>query len=180
MLDAATHTDHGVCVPSCSSPAAALGAVDLLAVASRAAAAVACEQTEAVAAAARVLQSVIRDQGLVWVVGAAADDHARRLQAAGQRAAACTDIERLPQRLGSLDALLLSLVDEAPRALLAEARRRRIDTIVLTGPGGIDHDGEAIVRVRCYDTRALELAHGFIVMALCAESAELCRAQSAA
>jgi hypothetical protein len=154
---------------SSSCPAPGLNAVDLLAVASRAAARVASEQPEAVAAAARTLDSVARDQGCIWVAGDGADEHAERLEAAGQRALPSADLERLPERLGPFDALLVTVFGDAPRGLLAEARRRRADVIVLTGPSGIDQDGGIVIRVRCFDERALELTHGLIVTALCPE-----------
>jgi hypothetical protein len=163
-----------------SCPAPPLCAVDLLAVAGSAAARVACEQSEAVAAAARALDSVARNEGTVWVAGDAADAHARRLDAGGYRALVAVDIDRLPHRLGPCDILLVSVLDEAPRALLAEARRRRIDTIVLGAPSGVDPQDGVVLRVRCYDDRALELTHGFIVTALCAAHPELSRAESAA
>jgi hypothetical protein len=181
MDDAAGMDDaaHSI-LDSRSCPPPPLSAVDLLALAGSAAARVAGEQSEAVAAAARALDCVARSQGSVWVAGDAANEHARRLEAAGHRALVAVDIDRLPHSLGPSDALLVTVQTEAPCALLAEARRRRIDTIVLAGPSGIDHDHGVVIRVRCYDERALELAHGFIVTALCAEHPELSRAESAA
>jgi hypothetical protein len=162
----------------CLGPA--LGALDLLAIASRAAARVACEQCDAIESAARILDRVARSGDCVWVAGDAADEHAQRLGAAGQRAVACADVERLPQRLGAGDVLLLTLLGEAPLELLAEARRRKLDAIALVGPGFVAHEAAVVIRVPCYDERALELTHGFIVTALCAETAYARRSESAA
>ena len=158
---------------------APLGALDLLAVASRAAARVAGEQNEALRRAARALETAARNRGCVWVLGEAANEHARQLNAVGHTALASADQTRLPPRAIAGDVLLLTLSGELPAPLLAEAARRRLEPIVLGGPASIAADG-LVVRVTCYDERALALAHGFIVMALCAEARCASRAESAA
>lgn len=149
-----------------------LGAVDRLAVAARAAARVACEQGPALASAARLLGAAARAGGCVWITGIAADDHRRRLHARGYRALVWPDRERLPGLLGPRDVLLVTLSREAP-SWLGEAQRRRTLSIVLGGPGRVEHDQvEASLRVPCYDESTLELAHAFIVLALCSEGAD--------
>ena len=149
-----------------------LGAVDRLAVAARAAARVATEQGPALESAARLLEAAARAGGCVWITGLAADDHRRRLHAKGYRALVWPDRERLPGLLGPRDVLLVTSSDEAP-SWLGEAQRRRTLSIVLGGPGRIEHDQvEASLRVPCYDQSTLELAHAFIVLALCSEGAE--------
>lgn len=147
-----------------------LGAVDLLALAARAAARVACEQSIAVDAAARLLERVAVSEGTVWVVGDGADEHTRRLEAAGHRAVALADPNRLPPRLAASDLLFVTAVDEAPSALLAEAARRGSDTLVLAGPERIGAEGAVVIVVRCRDPRAIELTHCFIVTALCSQN----------
>jgi hypothetical protein len=158
---------------------APLDALDLLAIASRAAARIACEQNEALRRAARALETAARNRGCVWVVGAAGNEHARQLNAVGHTALASTDLTRLPPRAIAGDVLLVSASGELPAPLLAEATRRRLETIVLGGPASIAADG-LVIRVPCYDGRALSLTHGFIVMALCAEAQCASRAESAA
>lgn len=149
-----------------------LGAVDRLAVAARAAAHVASEQGPALHGAARMLGAVGRAGGCVWITGLGADDHRRRLHAKGYRALVWPDRERLPGLLGSRDVLLVTSSSDAPH-WLGEAQRRRTPTIVLGGPGRIEHDqADASLRVACYDESTLELAHAFIVLALCSEGAE--------
>ena len=138
----------------------------------RAAARVACEQAPALACAARLLGAAARAGGCVWITGLGADDHRRRLHAKGHRALVWPDRERLPGLLGPRDVLLVTVSDEAP-SWLREAQRRRTLSIVLGGPGRIEHDQvEASLRVPCYDEGTLELAHAFIVLALCAEGAD--------
>jgi hypothetical protein len=147
-----------------------LGMVDRLAVAGRAAARVACEQAPALESAARLLRAAAQSGGCIWITGLGADDHRRRLHARGQRALVWPDRERLPGLLGPRDVLLVAVDHEAPR-WLAEAQRRRTLTIVLGGPGRIDNDHvEASLRVPCFDAGTLELAHAFIVLALCADA----------
>jgi len=158
---------------------APLDALDLLAVASRAAACIACEQDAALRRAARALETATRNRGCVWVVGDAGNEHARQLNAAGHTALATTDLTRLPARAIAGDVLLVSVSGELPAPLLAEAARRRLEPIVLGGPASIAADG-LVIRVPCYDGRALSLTHGFIVMALCAEARCASRAESAA
>ena len=157
-----------------------LSALDLLALASRAAARVACEQSIAVEAAARLLERTAVSEGTVWVVGDAADEHTRRLEAAGHRAIAIVDPNRLPARLSTLDLLFVTAITELPSRLLVEAKRRNVDTIVLRGPERFDDDGRVVIRVGCFDQRAVELTHCFIVTALCSASLDLDRAESAA
>ena len=159
---------------------APLGVLDRLSLASRAAARVACEQCAAVDAAARAIEASARRGGTIWVVGAGAEAHAGRLAVAGHRTNLCLDLERLPTRFGPSDVALITVSDEAPRALLEELQRREARAIVLGGPHGVDLDGTPTIRVPCYDERALELAHGFIIMALCAEMEGVDRAESAA
>jgi hypothetical protein len=149
-----------------------LGAVDRLAVAGRAAAFVASEQGPALESAARLLAAAARAGGCVWITGLAADDHRRRLHAKGYRALVWPDRERLPGLLGPRDVLLVTVSHEAP-SWLGEAQRRRTPSIVIGGPGRVEHDQvEASLRVPCYDESTLELAHAFIVLALCGDGAE--------
>jgi hypothetical protein len=149
-----------------------LGAVDRLAVAGRAAARVASEQAPAIENAARLLCAAARAGGCVWITGLAADEHRRRLHAKGYRALVWPDRERLPGLLGPRDVLLVAVDHDAP-SWLVEAQRRRSLLIVLGGPGRLEHDSiEASLRVPCYDERTLELAHAFIVLALCAEGVD--------
>jgi hypothetical protein len=157
-----------------------LSALDLLALASRAAAQVACEQSIAVEAAARLLERTALSEGTVWVAGDAADEHTRRLEAAGHRAIAIVDPNRLPSRLSSADLLFVTAVTEVPAMMLVEAKRRNVDTIVLRGAERIDDDGAVVIRVKCYDQRAVELTHCFIVTALCSPCLDVDRAESAA
>lgn len=158
-----------------------LSALDLLALSSRAAARVACEQSIAVEAAARLLERTAQSDGTVWVAGDAADEHMRRLEAAGHRAVAIVDPNRLPARVCSSDLLFVAAVSETPSMLLLEAKRKNVDTIVLRGPERLDDEGGAVViRVKCYDQRAVELTHCFIVTALCAPCLDLDQAESAA
>jgi hypothetical protein len=146
-----------------------LGALDRLAVASRAAARVASEQGPALEAAARLLSAAARAGGCVWITGPGAHEHRRRLHASGYRALVWTDEVRLPGPLGPSDVLLAAVSRDAP-GWLVEAQRRRAMLIVLGGPGRIEHDAaEASLRVPCYDERTLELTHAFIVLALSAE-----------
>lgn len=157
-----------------------LGAIDRLAVASRAAALVACEQGPALTAAVRLLTAAVRGSGCIWIAGPLADEHRRRLHARGHRALAWPDRERLPALLGPRDVLLVCVSGDAP-SWLVEAQRRRCPMIVLGGPGRIEHDQlEASLRVPCYDERTLELTHAFIVMALCTDSVDVDSAESAA
>ncbi len=156
-----------------------LSALDLLALSSRAAAQVACEQSIAVEAAARLLERTAQSHGTVWVSGDAADEHTRRLEAAGHRAVAIVDPNRLPARVCSSDLLFVAAVSETPSMLLLEAKRRNVDTIVLRGPERLD-DGAVVIRVKCYDQRAVELTHCFIVTALCSPCLDLDQAESAA
>lgn len=159
---------------------APLSALDLLALSSRAAARVACEQSIAVEAAARLLERTAQSDGTVWVVGDGADEHTRRLEAAGHRAIAIVDPNRLPARVCSNDLLFATAVTESPAMLLLEAKRRNVDSIVLKGPERLEEDGTVVIRVQCYDQRAVELTHCFIVTALCAPCLDLDQAESAA
>lgn len=147
-----------------------LCALDLLALASRAAACVACEQSLAVEAAARLLERAALNEATVWVVGDAADEHTRRLEAAGHRAITIVDPNRLPPRLSASDLLFVTAVTEVPSALLVEAARRNVDTLVLLGHERAACEGAVTIRVPCYDQRAVELTHCFIVTALCCQS----------
>lgn len=147
-----------------------LAALDLLALASRAAARVACEQSLAVEAAARLLERAALEEGTVYVAGDAADEHTRRLEAAGHRAVAIIDPHRLPPSISDSDLLFVTAVTEVPSALLAVAARRDIDTLVLLGPDRTQPEGAVTLRVPCYDQRAVELTHAFIVTALCCQS----------
>jgi hypothetical protein len=157
-----------------------LSALDLLALSSRAAASVACEQSIAIEAAARLLERTAQSDGTVWVSGDAADEHMRRLEAAGHRAVAIVDPNRLPARVCSNDLLFVAAVSETPSMLLIEAKRKNVDTIVLRGPERLDEDGAVVIRVKCYDQRAVELTHCFIVTALCSPCLDLDQAESAA
>jgi len=157
-----------------------LSALDLLALSSRAAACVACEQSIAVEAAARLLERTAQSDGTVWVAGDGADEHTRRLEAAGHRAIVIVDPNRLPARVGSSDLLFVAAVSESPAMLLLEAKRKNVDTIVLRGPERFDEGGAVVIRVPCYDQRAVELTHCFIVTALCAPCLDLDQAESAA
>jgi len=167
-------------VTSSGFDAPPLSALDLLALASRAAARVACEQSIAVEAAARLLERTALSEGTVWVAGDAADEHTRRLEAAGHRAIAIVDPNRLPARVCTNDLLFVTAVGEGPSMLLIEAKRKNVDSIVLRGPERLDDDGAVVIRVRCYDQRAVELTHCFIVTALCSASLALDQAEDAA
>lgn len=158
----------------------ALSALDLLALASRAAARIACEQSLAVEAAARLLEQAALSETTVWVAGDAADEHTRRFEAAGHRTATLVDLNRLPQRVHQGDLLFVTAVDEAPLPLLLEASRRGVDIIVFTGAERIDFDAGVVLFVACQDPRAVELTHSFVVTALCAQSVDLDQAESAA
>lgn len=160
-------------------PEPALNALDLLSVASRAAASVASEQGPALEAAMRLLARAAANDDCIWIVGAAATELRRALQAAGYRAQAWPERETWPARFAAHDLLLACVGDEAPDCV-AEAQRRRAGLLVLGGPARIERTVlEASLRVPCYDPRALQLAQTFIVMALCAEPAAA-RAESAA
>lgn len=158
---------------------APLAALDLLAIASRAATAVASQQGELLEGVARCLRSASRRGATVWAVGGGAAEHARRLAAAGYAAATSGELESGRARLQPGDLLLLCVRDEAPRGLLEEARRRKLAVVVLAGPEGLDREQELVLRVPCRDAGALELAQAFIVMALCAEQPSAARAASA-
>lgn len=158
----------------------ALSALDLLAIASRAAAHVACEQSDAVEDASRLLDNAALRRATVWVCGEGAEEHTRRLMAAGQHAVAIVPPARLPQLLDRGDVLLMTLVTEVPRDLLLEAQRRALDTIVIKGAEPINHDTAVVLRLMCHDERAMLLAQGFIVSAFCVRSAGVARADSAA
>jgi hypothetical protein len=157
-----------------------LSALDLLGLASRAAARIACEQSIAVEAAARLLEQAALSETTVWVAGDAADEHTRRFEAAGHRTATLVDLNRLPQRVKQGDLLFVTAVEEAPMPLLMEAKRRGVDVIVFTGTERIDLEGGVALFVACQDARAVELTHSFVVTALCAQSVDLDQAESAA
>jgi hypothetical protein len=156
-----------------------LGALDLLAIASRAAARVACEQCIAVEGAARLLEEAALNETMVWVAGDAADEHTRRLEAAGHCAIAIVDPNRLPLRVASGDLLFVTATGELPLTLLTEAQRRTLPSIVLTGATRMQGAG-VYIHVDCQDERAIELTHSFIVTALCAQNLDLDEAESAA
>ncbi len=158
----------------------ALSALDLLALASRAAARVACEQSDAVEDASHLLENSALRRATVWVCGDGAEEHTRRLMGAGQRAVTIVPPARLPQVLGGGDVLLVTLVTEVPRDLISEAQQRALDTIVIKGAQQIDHDTAIVLRLMCHDERALQLAQAFIVSAFCVRSAGVARAESAA
>jgi hypothetical protein len=169
--------DSPLTSPGCDM--APLSARDLLALSSRAAARIACEQSVPVERAARLLEQAALNETMVWVAGDAADEHTRRLEAAGHRAIAIVDPHRLPARVVPGDLLFVTAVGELPVTLLGEARRRQLDCIVLTGAAWLEMDGVSI-HVDCHDERAVELTHSFIVTALCAQSLDLDQAESAA
>jgi len=157
-----------------------LSALDLLALAGRSAARVACEQSLAVETAARLFEGAAASQATVWIAGDAAFEHARQLEAAGHRAIALVDPTRLPASVRAGDVLFVVAVSELPTGLLPLARQRDVDTIVLGGAPRRQLDADAVMFVDCHDERAAELTHTFIVTALCAQYLDLDRAESAA
>ena len=157
-----------------------LSALDLLALAGRSAARVACEQSIAVETAARLFEGAAASQATVWIAGDAAYEHARRLEAAGHRAVALVDPTRLPASVRAGDLLFVVAVSELPIGLLPLARQRDVDTIVLGGPPRRQLEADAVMFVDCRDERAAELAHTFIVTALSAQYLNIDRAESAA
>jgi len=157
-----------------------LSALDLLALAGRSAARVACEQSSAVETAARLFEGAAVHQATVWIAGDAAYEHARRLEAAGHRAVALVDPTRLPASVRAGDVLFVVAVSELPIGLLPLARQHDMDTIVLGGAQRQQLEADAVMFVDCRDERAAELTHSYIVTALCAQYLEIDRAESAA
>ena len=157
-----------------------LSALDLLALAGRSAARVACEQSSAVETAARLFEGAAANQATVWIAGDAAYEHARRLEAAGHRAVALVDPTRLPASVRAGDVLFVVAVSELPIGLLPLARQHDMDTIVLGGAQRQQLEADAVMFVDCRDERAAELTHSYIVTALCAQYLEIDRAESAA
>lgn len=157
-----------------------LSALDLLALAGRSAARVACEQSSAVETAARLFEGAAANEATVWIAGDAAYEHARRLEAAGHRAVALVDPTRLPPNVRAGDVLFVVAVGELPIGLLPLARQRDVDTIVLGGAQRRQLEADAVMFVDCRDERAAELTHSFIVTALCAQYLDIDQAESAA
>ncbi|HKO94895.1 MAG TPA: hypothetical protein VJU61_27265 [Polyangiaceae bacterium] len=158
----------------------ALSTLDLLALAGRSAARIACEQSLAVEMAARLFEAAAANEATVWIAGDAAYEHARRLEAAGHRAVALVDPTRLPANVRPGDLLFVVAVGELPIGLLPLARQREVDSIVLGGTERRQLDADAVMFVDCHDERAAELTHSFIVTALCTQYLEIDRAESAA
>ncbi len=155
-------------------------ALSLLQDASAAAMKVASQQQAAVTAAGRLLEKTARREGMVWVAGDAADEHQRRLEAAGHRAVSMVDPTRLPRNLRAGDLLLVTAVGDAPSSLLSEAREQGLHTIALVGQHAPQAEAEVVISVECADLQATELTHDFIMTALCAQTVDWDSAESAA
>jgi hypothetical protein len=130
--------------------------------------------------AAQLLERAGSKRGTVWIAGDAAFEHARRMEGAGQRALAIVDPSRLPAAVNAGDVLLVITVTDVPVGLLAAARQRQVDTIVLAGSEQRELEVGAAIFVDCRDERAAELTHTFILTALCAQSVDWDEAESAA
>lgn len=147
-------------------------AITLLSGASNAANDVAIDQGQAIDTAARLLKRTVRLQRTIWMAGDSADEHQRRLEAAGHRSACLVDPTRLPPHMCPEDLLFVSAVEDIPSQLLAEARARGVHTVLLKGPVAFAGSVDVAIEVSVPDPQVVELTHDFIVTALCAQGVD--------
>lgn len=155
-------------------------AIALLSGASSAAACIATQQAQAIDTAATLLEHTVRQERTIWVSGDSADEHQRRLEAAGHRCACMVDPTRLPQSLLAEDLLFVAAVEDVPTQLLTEAQARGVHTVLLKGPIAFSGTADVIIAVDNSDPQVVELTHDFIVTALCAQGVDWDNSESAA
>lgn len=155
-------------------------AISLLGAASCAARLVAEHQAGAVEAAGELLERTADCERIVWVTGDAADEHQRRLEAAGHRSICMVDPTRLPPRLHPDDLLFVAAVEEAPTCLIAEAGSRGVRIVLLTANVPFPRSVDVSIVVDHENAQVVELTHDFIVTALCAQAVDWNSSESAA
>lgn len=155
-------------------------AISLLGAASSAARDVAEQQASAVEAAGELLEQTAQAQRTVWVTGDAADDHQRRLEAAGHRSICIVDPTRLPLQLHANDLLFVAAVEETPTRLIAEAKSRGVRTLLLMANLPFSGKVDVSIVVHHDNGQVVELTHDFIVTALCAQAVDWNSSESAA
>jgi 2-polyprenyl-3-methyl-5-hydroxy-6-metoxy-1,4-benzoquinol methylase len=145
-------------------------AVEVFTLASRAAAGVACDQGRALERAHTLICTHARNGATLWIAGDGAGDNASMLCAAGYSAHALAAGAELPARRRAGDVLIINAALEAPVALLAEARRCQLSTILLCERGASERNADVLIEIECPDAGSRRLTHHFVLKALCASS----------
>jgi SAM-dependent methyltransferase len=141
-------------------------AVEVLTLASRAAAGVAHDQGRALERAQSLLSTRAQNGATLWVAGEEAAEAARILSAAGYVAHALETRDELPARRRAGDVLIVNASHEPPLALLGQARRCQLSSILLCDRSACERVADVLIEIDCSDANARRLTQLFLLRAL--------------
>lgn len=142
-------------------------AIEVFTLASRCAAGIAHDQARALERAQRLIGTHTENGACLWIAGADASETASMLAAAGYCASAVSGDE-LPSRRRAGDVLIVNGGHEPPLALLAQARRCQLSSILLCDRGQSERSADVSIEIDCADPNARRLTQQFLLRALCA------------
>lgn len=142
-------------------------AVEVFTLASRCAAGIAHDQGRALERAQRLINTHAHNGASLWIAGEDANETAALLSATGYSANAVSGGE-LPARRRAGDVLIVNGGSEPPLALLAQARRCQLSSILLCDRDACERSADVAIEIDCGDPSAQRLTRQFVLRALCA------------